>query len=559
MFRTFQSKSLKVGLTLALLVLIAGLVWLAIQPDPAVISNEWLYVLGVLGAVMSVVLATLGDEAGTMSSSAGAGALTVERPELGSELDRERVGEIAGPVNTFIGKVREVTTELRTNGTNIAIGSAKLNLRIKMTSEMAGKQSKLASDIFESSNQVSTAVDLVTHNADAINASTTSHLEAVETSYQELLDVTDRVNRISEKVGGFAATVAELKDNSVQVRDIGVLINDISDQTNLLALNAAIEAARAGEAGRGFAVVADEVRKLAEKVKSATGVISDNSQRMIELVSSTGEETAHIVTDSTHAKEVISKSAGNFSALVGTLRGMGDQLHEITASIHRVHEINAGVHSRVGEINDLSEQVSTQMEESERYSDELRGHTERVVDLGVRFRIAGSSVDNMLEAAQQFRDEVEIYLTGVAAGGVDIFDTRHEPIPGTNPQKYKTSYDQIVEQGLQDIYERMVQQVPGVAFCGAFDLKGYLPSFLKKFSGPVTGDYQHDLMTSRHKRIFDDMTGKRAIANQGYALFQTYVRDTGEVLCDMSMPVRTNGRHWGVFRVGFPPDILLRK
>ncbi|MBI1907214.1 MAG: methyl-accepting chemotaxis protein [Rhodocyclales bacterium] len=485
--------------------------------------------------------------------------MLADRAELGAVLDPELAGPLAGPVNAFVGKVREVTAELRTNGTNIAIGSAKLNLRIKKTSELAGKQSKLASDIFESSNQVSAAVDLAARNADAINASTASHLEAVENSYRELLDVTDRVNRISEKVGGFAATVAELKDNSVQVRDIGALINDISDQTNLLALNAAIEAARAGEAGRGFAVVADEVRKLAEKVKNATGVISDNSRRIIELVSSTGDETARIVTDSAHAKEVVGKSATNFASLVDALRGMGNQLNEITASIHSVHEINAGVHSRVGEINDLSGQVSTQMEESERYSDELRGHTERVVDLGVRFRIAGSNVDNMLEAARQFRDEIETYLTGVAGRGVDIFDTRHEPVPGTNPQKYKTSYDQIVEQGLQDIYERMVQQVQGVAFCGAFDLKGYLPAFLKKLSAPMTGDYQRDLLSSRHKRIFDDMTGKRAIANQGYALFQTYVRDTGEVLCDMSMPVRVNGRHWGVFRVGFPPDILLRK
>jgi methyl-accepting chemotaxis protein len=558
MFRTFQSKFVKVGLALALSALIAGLVWLAGQPAQATVSPGWLYLLGALGVVGVVALAALGGASSGPSSAKGAEALLADRPELGSALDSEIVGALAGPVNAFVGRVREVTADLRTNGTNIAIGSAKLNLRIKKTSELAGRQSKLASDIFESSNEVSAAVDLATRNADAINASTASHLEAVETSYRELLDVTDRVNRISEKVGGFANTVAELKDNSVQVRDIGVLINDISDQTNLLALNAAIEAARAGEAGRGFAVVADEVRKLAEKVKSATGVISDNSQRIIELVSSTGEETARIVTDSAHAKEVVGKSANSFASLVDALRGMGDQLHQITASIHSVHEINAGVHSRVGEINDLSGQVSTQMDESERYSDELRGHTERVVDLGVRFRIAGSNVDNMLEAARQFRDDVETYLTEAAAKGVDIFDTRHEAIPNTNPQKYKTSYDQIVEQGLQDIFERMVQQVPGVAFCGAFDQKGYLPAFLKKFSAPMSGDYQRDLMTSRHKRIFDDMTGKRAIANQGYALFQTYVRDTGEVLCDMSMPVRINGRHWGAFRVGFPPEILLR-
>ncbi|MBW7861028.1 MAG: methyl-accepting chemotaxis protein [Rhodocyclaceae bacterium] len=558
MFSRMQGGVRSWGLAIGLVVLIGVLVWSADQPGPDGLSGIWLYALGALAAGIALALAA-GGKARAMGELKGVDNLLTDRPDLSKDLPSDELGPLASTFNGFLRKVREITSDLRVKGTNIAIDSARLNQRIHKTAALAARQSRLASEIFESSNRVSEAVDSVTRNADTMDAATATHLEAVQVSHRELLEVTDRVNRITEKVGGFATIVEELRQNSIQVRDIGALINDISDQTNLLALNAAIEAARAGEAGRGFAVVADEVRKLAEKVKNATGVISDNSQRIIELVSSTGEETARIVSDSEHAREVVGKSAANFSALVEDLGSMGEQLREITAAIHSVHEINAAVHGKVGEINELSNEVASEMKESERYSNELRDHTEGVADIGVRFRITGSNFDRMLEAAAKFRSEVETYLSGIAASGVRLFDTQYEPIPGTNPQKYRTSYDQAVEQGLQDIYERMVQEVPGVAFCGAFDQRGYLPAFLKKFSAQPTGDYQRDLMTSRHKRIFDDNTGKRAIANQGYALFQTYVRDTGEVLCDMSMPVRIDGRHWGAFRVGFPPEILLRE
>lgn len=540
------------GLAGGLALLIVVLVRLADHPAQATLSGPWLYALGAFGVLTVLALAA-------RNSAAGVGNLLEERPDLSRAHDAGRLGRLVSPLNGFIRKVRETTADLRVRGTNIAIDSAKLNQRIHQTADLAGRQSRLVDDIFENSNRVSHALDSVTRNADTIDAATATHLEAVQISHRELLDVTERVNRITEKVGEFAATIEELRQNSVQVRDIGALINEISGQTNLLALNAAIEAARAGDAGRGFAVVAGEVRKLAERVKNATAVISANSQRIIELVSSTGEETARIVSDSKHAREVVGKSAANFSALVEDLGNMGEQLREITATIHSVNEINTTVHDKVGEISELSNEVAAAMQESERYSNELRNHTEGVADIGVRFRITGSSFDRMLEAAAKFRSEAENYLSRAAASGTKLFDTQYEPVSGTNPQKFRTSYDQAVEQGLQDIYERMVQEVPGVMFCAAFDQRGYMPAFLEKFSAPPTGDYQHDLMHSRHKRIFDDSTCKRAIANQGHALFQTYVRDTGEVVCDMSMPVRIDGRHWGAFRVGFPPEILLRE
>jgi len=93
--------------------------------------------------------------------------------------------------------------------------------------------------------------------------------------------------------------------------------------------------------------------------------------------------------------------------------------------------------------------------------------------------------------------------------------------------------------------------MPQLAYAGAVDNNGYFPTHNKKFSQPLTGDYDTDLVNNRTKRIFSDRTGKRCGANTKPFLLQTYKRDTGEVMHDLSVPIYVNGKHWGGFRVGY--------
>ena len=82
-------------------------------------------------------------------------------------------------------------------------------------------------------------------------------------------------------------------------------------------------------------------------------------------------------------------------------------------------------------------------------------------------------------------------------------------------------------------------------------MNGYFPTHNRKFSKPMTGDYDVDLAQSRTKRIFDDRTGLRCGKNTESFLLQTYKRDTGEVMHDLSAPIYVKGRHWGGFRIGY--------
>jgi methyl-accepting chemotaxis protein len=175
--------------------------------------------------------------------------------------------------------------------------------------------------------------------------------------------------------------------------------------------------------------------------------------------------------------------------------------------------------------------------------------------LSSRFRLGDSAYDSLITAGERYRDAVVAFLQDKAAT-LDVFDTRYRPIPGTAPQKYNTSYDVAVEKELQDMYEGLLAEVPGVAFCGAFDVNCYMPVHNRRFSEAPNGDPQHDLAFSRHKRIYDDATCRRALASSERMLLQTYVRDTGEVLCDLSFPIAVGNRRWGVFRIGFAPSLL---
>ena len=105
----------------------------------------------------------------------------------------------------------------------------------------------------------------------------------------------------------------------------------------------------------------------------------------------------------------------------------------------------------------------------------------------------------------------------------------------------------------------MVAGLKGSIYCLCVDVNGYAGTHNSRFSQPLTGDYETDLLNSRDKRIFNDPTGKRSAQNTNPFLLQTYARDTGEVLSDLSLPIYVRERHWGAVRLGFNPVVLLEQ
>ncbi len=466
-------------------------------------------------------------------------------------------GRISANINRFFGRVRDLITHARQGSVSIATDAARMNHLVLLTDAAVRRQEELASDVFESSNRVNQAVGEVAMNADAIQASTQNNLDLAQRSLEQMETVASTMRSTNEHIEHFSSTVTELHSSSMKINEIVSLINDISDQTNLLALNAAIEAARAGEAGRGFAVVADEVRKLAEKVKTATQVIGQNTQSMINLVSDTSAKTQTIVGEVTRANEYIETSAADLTTMVTEFKRTTEQLSTISGAIHNLRESNESIHHEVEEIRDHSVEISGRMKQCIESAKTLRESTEDLQCTLADFRTGNSKFDSLHDHCIAFRDNVAGVLQRLAERGVNVFDQAYKDIPGSNPKRYTTAYDGQCDSELTRMYDDLLRQVPGLSYSLCVDTNGYAPAHNSQFSNPPTGDPAVDLGKCRHKRIFNDPVGLKLAKNQKPSLFQTYVRDTGEILSDLSMPITINGRHWGAVRIGFKSEAVL--
>ena len=437
---------------------------------------------------------------------------------------------------------------------NMAIGAAEVSFYIDSLIKDIKQSSADSDNIAGVSNRLASSGTDLTNSLQSIGKTLQNTATASQQADLLLANGVTNIGALVVAVRDAAEQLARLRSSSDDIQRITEVINTVAEQTNLLALNAAIEAARAGEQGRGFAVVAEEVRALAGKTAAATQDIA----AMLANIRQQSQQTAGQMSQLQHAGEQVQHELQQVAAgftdinnqIGASSRSLG-HIEQVSADLQHTSEELAG---SVVSISKALQNIGTKGQSVAQQAIELSEETESVYR-ELSTLSSHSFFSPILAEAMQAAEQIgALFANAIASGQLSsdaIFAEKYQPIKDTNPTKYHTGYDSFTDKFLPDIQEPILARHNNILYAGAVDRKGYFPTHNKKFSQPLSGNYEKDLLQNRTKRIFNDRTGSRCGNHTQSMLLQTYKRDTGEILHDLSVPIYVNGRHWGGFRIGF--------
>jgi len=466
----------------------------------------------------------------------------------------DEIGKLGEEVNNLTAKIRDTISLLYQQACLIGTSVCELAAGTERTLKMSQEQKDQAMGVAVASEEMSMTINDVTGNIHRA-ATLSTEVDCAASNGMAVVEETwNCMRKISESVTSTLETIQLLETSSARIGEMVVLIEDIADQTNLLALNASIEAARAGDAGKGFAVVASEVKGLAEKTTHSTreiervvASIQQTSRKAADMIKT---ESALVTTGLSKAEEARSRlenikgHAAESRSMIVQIATASEELSATTAEIsEKIHMVSDSATATFGMMQTTAEAFST-----------FSNVVEQIYGTVGKF-----SVGNYHDSVKSYLHELEAQgLAAIEAAlgsrtlALDaLFDRNYVPIPNTNPQKYTTKFDTFFDRTISPFQEQIIGKDNKVLYAIFIDNNGYVPCHNLRYTKPLTGNPEVDKNNNRTKRIFNDHTGIRCARNTDGFLLQTYRRDTGEILNDMSLPIFINGKHWGGIRIGY--------
>lgn len=411
----------------------------------------------------------------------------------------------------------------------------------------------------EGAQQLSVSSDLLTQSSVNVSAkleqtlATSQQLnESIQDNIKAASELTGNVSLIDTDLRNGQQSVLEAKEHIDAIRQrvaetqgIVSVIDEIAFKTNLLSLNAAVEAARAGEKGRGFSIVAQEVRGLAGHSAIQASEIRALLKRTKEA-SDTGQEAMEKVSD---VLGNLFSNIGFVSTSVDNIKKVADhQQNSMSAASKGLHAIEQ-INGKNGALAESLSQLATQFKQQTR---NMRDSMEVFqIQKGFSHPKHEQAFALTQQTAEQIGSAFENAIASQKISEADLFQRQYTPIANTQPVKYSTKYDKLCDRLLPSIQETNLSALAFATYLIATDTEGYVPTHNNQFCQALTGDPKKDLLGNRTKRIFEDRVGQSAGKHEQAYSILTYRRDTGEVLIDLSCPIYVNGKHWGGVRCGY--------
>ncbi len=306
---------------------------------------------------------------------------------------RDEIGELSLGFNRFIDKLQNIIRQVKLNTTQLAAASHELASSAVQMARGSETQQRQTAQVVTAMQQMTTSVTEVSENSSSVARDARQAAGDARDGGRIVQTTVDMMRNLTEAVSVVAKGISQLGERSDQIGRIVSVIEEIADQTNLLALNAAIEAARAGEQGRGFAVVADEVRKLAERTTKATqeiaGTIAVIQQETMAAVASMDRGTAQVKQGVTATME----AGARLQQIIEGSERAADRITRIAAAAAQQAEANRQVNSSIHEIAKISHESACGAKESAKACEELSNLAMELESLVGRFNVENARVE----------------------------------------------------------------------------------------------------------------------------------------------------------------------
>lgn len=360
-------------------------------------SGDWRKIVEGINQILDSVVAPL-NEAGEVLQRMASGDFTQNMSgqyQGDYQMIKDNVNKVIESMSLLIGRLAENASDLATSASEISSSTEEMaagaNEQGTQTAEVASAIEEMTKTIMEN-----------THNANTAASIAQEAGEKAKEGGKVVEETISGINRISDVVIKSAETIQALGKNSDQIGEIIQVIDDIADQTNLLALNAAIEAARAGEQGRGFAVVADEVRKLAERTTKATKEIAEMIKKIQKDTSGAVTAINQGTKEVERGKELANRAGQALKDIISQTNEVADTISQLAVASEQQSSTSEQISINVEAINNVTQQSAQGTHQVSRAAENLYKLTESLNELIRQFKLNNYNQNNRLGGGNQY-------------------------------------------------------------------------------------------------------------------------------------------------------------